>query len=268
LFRSINMILVTGASGFVGHKIMEMCKDVVAAPSLRGMSEDDIKHLVCESGADAIIHTAAISDMGACENDPEASYHANVEIPIYLAKAAGDKKLICFSSDQVYNGLEDDGPYIEENVKPANTYSRHKLEMEQRVLDICPDTVMLRAEWMYDYYLEKPNYFMNLIRANEAVSFSSKQFRGITYVKEVAENMGKVIGLPGGAYNFGSETTKSMYEITREFIDTMKLNIRLEDAPARHNLWMNCSKAKKFGIEFSDVLEGLFRCAKDNENVR
>ncbi len=80
--------------------------------------------------------------------------------------------------------------------------------------------------------------------------------------------MGKVIGLPGGAYNFGSETTKSMYEITREFIDTMKLNIRLEDAPARHNLWMNCSKAKKFGIEFSDVLEGLFRCAKDNENVR
>ncbi len=57
--RSKNMILVTGASGFVGHKIMEMCRDVIAAPSLRGMSEDDIKHLVCESDADAIIHTAA-----------------------------------------------------------------------------------------------------------------------------------------------------------------------------------------------------------------
>lgn len=260
------MILVTGASGFVGHKIMEMCKDVIAAPSLRGMSDDEIKRLICESGADAIIHTAAISDMGVCEKDPEASYYANVEIPIYLAKESGDKKFICFSSDQVYNGLEDEGPYIEENVKPANTYARHKLEMEQRVLDICPDAVMLRAEWMYDYYLEKPNYFMNLIRADEAISFSSKQFRGITYVKEVAENMEKVIELPGGAYNFGSETTKSMYEITREFIDAMKLNIRLEDAPARHNLWMDCSKATKYGVEFLDVLEGLLRCAKDNEN--
>ncbi len=258
------MILVTGASGFVGHKIMEMCKDVVAAPSLRGMTEDEIRRMVCESDADTIVHTAAISDMGECEADPQASYLANVEIPVYLAKASEGKKLICFSSDQVYNGLEDEGPYTEETVKPANTYSKHKLEMEKRVLDICPDAVMLRAEWMYDYYLKRPNYFMNLIGAKEAVAFSSKQYRGITYVKEVAENLEKVIKLPGGAYNFGSETMKSMYEITRDFINELKLNIRLEDAPERHNLWMNCSKAKKYGVEFSDVSEGLLRCMRDN----
>lgn len=258
------MILVTGASGFVGHKIMEMCKDVVAAPSLRGMSEEDIRRMVCESDADTIIHTAAISDMGECEADPQASYLANVEIPVYLAKASKGKKLICFSSDQVYNGLEDEGPYTEDRVGPSNTYARHKMEMEQRVLDICPDAVMLRAEWMYDYYLKRPNYFMNIIEAKESVAFSSKQYRGITYIKEVAENMEKVMKLPGGAYNFGSETTKSMYEITRDFISEFDLNIRVEDAPARHNLWMNCSKARKYGVEFSDVSKGLIRCMKDN----
>lgn len=257
------MILVTGATGFVGNKIMEMCRDVVAAPSLRGMSEDDIKRMVDESGAGTIIHTAAISDMGACEADPEGSFHANVEIPIYLAKAAEGKKLICFSSDQVYNGLEDEGPYTEENVKPANTYSRHKLEMEQRVLDMCPEAVMLRAEWMYDYYLKKSNYFMNIINAKDTVSFSAGQFRGITYVKEVAENIENVIKLPGGAYNFGSETTKSMYEITEDFIKALNRNIKLEDSPARHNLWMDCSKARKYGVIFSDVSEGLLRCARD-----
>ena len=257
------MILVTGATGFVGNKIMEMCRDVVAAPSLRGMSEDDIKRMVDESGASTIIHTAAISDMGACEADPEGSFHANVEIPIYLAKAAEGKKLICFSSDQVYNGLEDEGPYTEENVKPANTYSRHKLEMEQRVLDMCPEAVMLRAEWMYDYYLKKSNYFMNIINAKDTVSFSAGQFRGITYVKEVAENIENVIKLPGGAYNFGSETTKSMYEITEDFIKALNRSIKLEDSPARHNLWMDCSKARKYGVIFSDVSEGLLRCARD-----
>ena len=95
------MILVTGASGFVGSKIMQICRDVVACPSLRGASEDDVKRIVAESGADTIVHTAAISDIGTCQKDPEASYIANVQIPIYLARASRGIKLVCFSSDQV-----------------------------------------------------------------------------------------------------------------------------------------------------------------------
>ena len=258
------MILVTGATGFVGRTLMEMDKKVIAAPSLRNVSEEQIKRIVDDSGADVIIHTAAIADIGTCEAEPEASYTANVLIPIYLARAAQGKKLICFSSDQVYGGLDDGGPYTEEHVKPANTYARHKLEMEQRVLDICPGAVMLRAEWMYDFYLKKPNYYMNIINAKEKVAFSSDQYRGITYVKEVAENIDNVIALPGGAYNFGSETTKSMYEVTREFVEALGIDLTVEDAPARHNLWMDCTKAKKYGVQFSDISKALRRCAVDN----
>ena len=257
------MILVTGANGFVGHKIMQMCKDTIACPSLRGMNEDEIKRIVDENGVDTIIHTAAISDIGTCQANPEASYMANVLIPVYLAKAAKHVKLICFSSDQVYSELEEEGPYSEEWVKPANTYAAHKIEMEQRVLDIVPDAVMLRAEWMYDYYLEKSNYFMNMLRAEESVSFSSRQYRGVTYVKEVAENMEKVSLLPGGAYNFGSETAMSMYEISREFLAAIGKNVKVEDAPPRHNLWMNCEKARKLGVDFLSVEDGLKACAKD-----
>ena len=257
------MILVTGANGFVGNKIIQMCNDTAACPSLRGISEDGVRRLVEESGADTIIHTAAISDIGVCQANPEASHIANVQIPIYLAKAAQNAKLICFSSDQVYSGSDEEGPYSEDMVKPDNIYAEHKLEMEQRVLDIAPDAVMLRAEWMYDYYLKKSNYFMNIINAKESVCFSSHQYRGITYVKEVAENMEKVIHLPGGIYNFGSETTKSMYEMTIEFIDIIGKDIKIEDALPRHNLWMNCEKARKHGIEFSSVGGGLKKCAKD-----
>lgn len=258
------MILVTGASGFVGQTLIRIDKDVVAASSLRNASEEQIKSIVDDSGADVIIHTAAISDIGTCEANPEASYTANVLIPIYLARAAQGRKLICFSSDQVYGGLDDDGPYTEEYVKPANTYARHKLEMEQIVLDIHPEAVMLRAEWMYDYYLKKPNYYMNIINAKEKVAFSSKQYRGITYVKEVAENLDNVIALPGGVYNFGSETTKSMYEITKEFVEALGIDLTVEDAPARHNLWMDCTKAKKYGVRFNDISKALKRCALDN----
>ena len=159
------MILVTGANGFVGHKILEMCKDTVASPSLRNATQEDVKRIIEESDADVIIHTAAISDIGTCQANPDASCFANVQIPVYLAKAAKGRKLICFSSDQVYSGCEEEGPYFEDMVKPGNIYAEHKLEMEQRVLDILPDAVMLRAEWMYDYYLQRPNYLMNIINA-------------------------------------------------------------------------------------------------------
>ena len=112
------MILVTGANGFVGNKIIQMCNDTAACPSLRGISEDGVRRLVEESGADTIIHTAAISDIGVCQANPEASHIANVQIPIYLAKAAPNAKLICFSSDQVYGGSDEEGPYSEDMVKP------------------------------------------------------------------------------------------------------------------------------------------------------
>ena len=78
------MILVTGATGFVGQKILQMCPNTIACPSLRNASEDDVLRIIERSGADTIIHTAAISDIGTCQANPEASYIANVQLPVSL----------------------------------------------------------------------------------------------------------------------------------------------------------------------------------------
>ena len=151
-------ILITGTTGFVGHKLKASYTDAIAAPSLRNATRDMIMKIVEESEADVVIHTAAISDIGTCQKDPQSSYFANVQIPLYLAAACKDRKLICFSSDQVYSACKEEGPYIEEVVKPGNIYAEHKLEMEERVLELVPSAVMLRAEWMYDYYEKRSNY--------------------------------------------------------------------------------------------------------------
>lgn len=257
------MILITGAAGFVGRRLMETVPGAVAAPSLRNASQEDIRRIVEESGAAAIIHTAAISDIGACQADPEASYRANVQLPLWLAKAAGNRKLVCFSSDQVYSGSKEAGPYSEEMTAPGNVYACHKLEMEQRVLEILPEAVMLRAEWMYDLRAPKPNYLLNILRAEGTVAFSSRQYRGVTYLGEVAENMDRVLALPGGAYNFGSETTLSMQELTKRLAALLGKPLAVEDAPPRHNLWMDCGKAARYGVVFSDVLTGLTKCLQE-----
>lgn len=259
----IDMILITGARGFVGAKLLECMPNTIASPTLRDVDVDDIKRILDSNDIDTIIHTAAISDIGECAANPEGSYKANVILPVNLAKAAEGRKLICFSSDQVYSGSSEVGPYTEDMVAPDNLYSRHKLEMEERVLDIDPDAVMLRAEWMYDYIAPKANYYLNMVHAKGSVEVSFEQYRGVTYLQEVADAMEATCKLPGGAYNFGSETNQSMLDITKEFFDLLGKEIVIGDIGARHNLWMDCSKARSHGVDFSDVIGGLKKCYLD-----
>ena len=51
-------ILITGAHGFVGNRLMQDLDDTVAAPSMRSMSEEQIRNMIEKSRADVIIHTA------------------------------------------------------------------------------------------------------------------------------------------------------------------------------------------------------------------
>ena len=161
-------ILLTGANGFVGKRIQARLP-VIAAPSLRTATKDDVRLMIDTVQPDIIIHTAAISDIGACERDTDASWHANVLVPEYIAQSAGKAKQIYFSSDQVYGGVEHRGPYREDDTAPANTYARHKLAMEEAVLAAAPDAVLLRATWMYDMPMygadNRGNFLMGLLMA-------------------------------------------------------------------------------------------------------
>ena len=60
-----------------------------------------------------------------------------------------------------------------------------------------------------------------------------------------------------------SETTQSMYEITKEFLQITGSRQQVQEGSLVHNLWMDCSKAAQYGIVFSDVMGGLRRCLCD-----
>ncbi|MDO5377743.1 MAG: sugar nucleotide-binding protein [Clostridia bacterium] len=263
-------ILVTGASGFVGSRIMALFKDAVPAPSLRDADEARIAEIVDAVRPDVILHTAAISDIPTCEQHPEASYRANVLTPAALARAAQGAKLVMFSSDQVYGGSPNEGPFAEGDERPVNVYARHKLEMERRVLDIAPDAVMLRATWMYDMPLygadNRGNFLINTLRAaitHTPLSYRRTEYRGITYVREVAKLTRRAVDLPGGVYNFGSENSMSMYDTALFLSNALGLDAPKVEPSGRHNLWMDCGKLRSHGISFSQTAEGLTRCIDD-----
>ena len=261
---TVMKILVTGPRGFVGARVMDALPGAVPAPSLRTADRDTVRRLVDSIGPDVIIHTAAMSDIGTCERDPEGSFHANVQIPVWLAECG--VKTVIFSTDQVYSACPEEGPYREEEVCPANLYARHKLEMEQRTLEANPDTVLLRATWMYDMPRygtpNRGNFLVNMLREREA-AFSGTQHRAVTYVREVARWMPEAMALPGGIYNYGSENTLTILETARWLKARLDLPVTLRDAGPRHALWMDCSKARQYGICFLDTVAGLEQCIVD-----
>ena len=271
-------ILVTGAGGFVGSRVMQQWAghyELCTFPKgfLATAGEDAVRQAVLQQRPDVILHTAAISDTGYCAGHPEQAYRANVELSVWLARAAAEigAKLVAFSSDQVYAGVEQSGPLPETiPLKPANVYGQGKLEMEQRVQALCPGAVLLRATWMYDlpgYRLPiRGNLPLNLLHAalkGESVRFSRNDHRGVTYVRQVIENLEPAMELPGGVYNFGSGNAGDMVCTARQFAEALGVTVQIEEDTWHRNLVMDTAKLERFGIRFDTTQQGIRRCLRD-----
>ncbi len=220
-------ILVTGAGGFVGSRFVERWRNEyrILAPSHAELDITDaasVERYIIENAPQVVLHLAALSNTWYCEQHPEESYRVNVEGVCNLAAASARNgvRFIFFSSDQVYNGNCESGPLSEDvAVVPENVYGRHKLEAEQRALELCPSAVALRATWMYDSERAgmpvHQNFVLNIanaIKERKPLVLPVREYRGITWVRDVVEFLPATFALPGGVYNYGAGNTMNTYE--------------------------------------------------------
>ena len=220
-------ILVTGASGFVGSRFVARWRNEynILAPTHAELDITDyasVSSYFVQNSPDVVVHLAALSNTGYCEQNPDDSYRVNVEGACNIARASAmcGAKMIFFSSDQVYNGNLESGLLSEDiPVSPKNVYGRHKLEAEERVLAFCPGAVVLRATWMYDREREgmftHANFVTNISKAvkeRTTLVFPVREYRGITWIREVVEFLPQTFKLPMGTYNYGAENEMNTYE--------------------------------------------------------
>lgn len=288
--NKLKKLLITGASGFVGSRIKEALQGQynLITPShseLDITSEKDVEEFIGLTKPDIILHLAAISNTGYCEEYPDESYLVNVVSVENIARSAGKHhaKLVFFSSDQIYNGNHELGLLSEDvSVSPENHYGRHKLLAEERGMALCKDFVALRATWMYD--IDRPgmkthnNFILNIRNAKEKgtpLRFATREFRGITWIDEVVKNIPYTFDLPAGVYNFGAENNLNTYETVVEYAKILQCDpeeIAIADTERFpdhiRNISISMEKARIASngkIQFKNTLDSLKDFNKTNK---
>lgn len=280
-------ILITGAEGFFASRFIKYYTDkyeVIAVnhKTLDITDEKQTLEIIKKIQPKYLVHAAAISDTGLCEKNPELSYKVNVKGSINVAKACAETqtKLIYLSSDQIYNGNVEAGPYKEEIlVNPNTVYGKHKLEAEKNISQIAQDGVLLRLTWLFGLpeknIKTSSNIVWNVIKAalkSERLKLPVNEYRGISYVYDLIENFEKILGLPSGIYNTGSENNLNTYEIAKIILEQMGLSNRVEELlikdedrykSAPRDLRICNKNLENNNIVFTSTKDAIGKCSKD-----
>ena len=279
-------LLITGANGFLGSRAAAYFSALAGWQTLAaGRREMDltdpaaVERVFREFRPTRVLHTAAVSDVGACAADPAGSGRINVDGTRLVARACGKAgaRLVFCSSDQVYlgrPGRENGGPYREEeSCAPAQPYGRQKLAAEALCAALAPGAVCLRLTWLYDprpYPCRRGDLAQALRRMAEqgqTAEFSAADRRGVTDVRELLASLSAAFGLPGGVWNWGSpnEAGLSVYELARRGLAALGADpalARPKDLPPRE-LRMDPARARAAGVRFADAADALARALQE-----
>ena len=227
---------------------------------------------------DVIIHTAGLTNVETCERDQDLARHVNINLAVNVAKVCESSgiKLVHISTDHLFSGRDS---LIDETypVCPVNFYGKTKAEAEARVLEINPQSLVVRTNfygWGTDYRRSFSDLIIDTLRSNgnnEKLTLYKDVFYTPILAESVITAVHEMIDHEAyGIYHLVGDTRISKYEfgllLADEFnLDKSLINIgSLADNPSliRRPLDMSLSnlKAKKvLGRELGGVRQHLAR---------
>lgn len=166
----MNKILVTGSNGLLGQKITDLAladNSIELIATSRGENRHPVKNgyhyidldivdpqrlreTVAEYRPDVIINTAAMTNVDACEHDPEGCRKLNVEAVASLVELCEiyGIHLIHLSTDFIFDGKE--GPYAEDaEPNPLSLYGQSKWDAEKIIQQSSCKWAILRTILVY-----------------------------------------------------------------------------------------------------------------------
>jgi dTDP-4-dehydrorhamnose reductase len=149
----LSQILITGATGQLGHALARVRPDAVALDRA-GLDLDRQATIAAAIEAHApslVINAAAYTAVDRAETDAQAAMRANRDGPAELARgcAALGIPLIHVSTDYVFDG-DKGAPYVETDpTNPTGIYGASKRAGEEAVLASGARAVIVRTAWVF-----------------------------------------------------------------------------------------------------------------------
>jgi dTDP-4-dehydrorhamnose reductase len=206
-------ILVTGSNGLLGQKIIYALKGksgIQCISTSRGgnrmknregydyesldiSNEDEVNRVISKYKPDAVIHTAALTNVDACEVNREEAKRLNVSAVGYIINACRrvGSHLVHLSTDFVFDGKH--GPYVETDLpNPLSYYAQTKHEAETLVLNSGISFSVLRTIIIYGVVDDNSRsnvvlWTVNSLRNKKTITVINDQFRSPTLAEDLAQ---------------------------------------------------------------------------------
>lgn len=277
-------ILITGSNGLLGQKLVhKLSKDpevelIATARGENRLSNKEgytyqslditdkkaVAEAISKFKPDSLIHTAAMTNVDACEADKEGCDKLNVDAVKYIADAckANNVHLVHLSTDFIFDG--EDGPYDEEaEPNPVSYYGESKLKAEEIVLKSGLDAAILRTVLVYGIAedMSRSNIALwakGALQKGQKINVVDDQFRSPTLAEDLAD--GCILAAKQkakGIYNISGKDQLSVLEIVQQVADYWKLDKNLINPVSSKTLSQPAKRPPKTGFILDKAIREL-----------
>jgi len=235
-------ILLTGSNGLLGQKLIGRLSQqpgVELIATARGENRAAVREgyryhslditdrtAVLEAferfRPDSVIHTAAMTHVDQCEQQPEACTELNVQAVAHLVEACAlhDSHLVHLSTDFIFDGSH--GP-LDESAQPApiSVYGHSKLKAEHLVQEGLNRYAIVRTMLVYGLADEMSRsnivlWALDSLSAGKSIKVVHDQFRSPTWAEDLAEGcILAALSHAQGIYHISGAETLSILDFVR-----------------------------------------------------
>lgn len=204
----VGAILITGARGQLGTDLARRLPAAVASDveDVRIEDEAAVARVFAEVRPSVVFNCAAYNAVDAAEGaGAEAAFAVNARGPEVLAAACSEvgARLVHFSTNYVFDGVESRAWTEEDAPAPLSAYGRSKLEGERRVLEVLPSALVVRVAALFGTAESAvkggsfPFRIVERARAGGPLTVVDDQWVNPTYTGDLAEAV-MPLGLDSG----------------------------------------------------------------------